>query len=417
MSRFFEIFRLELRALVRSKALALLALFAVAWCLVLPHLVKSDGTAAGEREILVRYALGVVFAVTLVALMGSATGSLARERAERRLQLTLVRPVRYFTVALAKTAALTAAGALVLALSAFSLALRLGVSRSCSHFLSPVLESPAQEVERMYRVYMEDPETPDEVKKAPKATVLRILRQRAVDHYQGVETNATETWTFPALRTDTPPGVRLRFTNSFEMRQDVRGEFRLGELSAAVSNVTQAVLTVPLGGGAIPSAEGPWQLTFSNRGQSALMLRPRKDLKLLVRADAFGCNLVRAWLELLAVLGFAVAFSVLLSAALSRPVAAFVAAVTLLVTVMSPSVLEQYPDSLERDRIDRLGLAVTRLAARMTRPMSDLRPLEALATDECVEWPEVLGALGWNLAAFPVLFCLLAALAMPVKQD
>ena len=40
--------------------------------------------------------------------------------------------------------------------------------------------------------------------------------------------------------------ARLKFSNTYNARQDVAGELRLGELSAAVSNLTQAVLVFPL---------------------------------------------------------------------------------------------------------------------------------------------------------------------------
>ena len=111
MKAFREIFRLEWRALVRSRAFALMLVASVAWMFAVPHLVKDDGTAAGAFELNVRYSIGVVFALVLVSLASSAAGSLSKEREARRLQLTLVRPVRHFVVALARMFALVSAGA------------------------------------------------------------------------------------------------------------------------------------------------------------------------------------------------------------------------------------------------------------------------------------------------------------------
>ena len=418
MRRFLEIFRLELKAFVRSKALAMLTVVSVAWMLVFPYVVKGDGTADGAREIYIRYSLGGVFALLTVALLASATGSLAKERAAKRLQLTLVRPVRYFTVALGKIAALVTVGAFVLAVAAAILAGRTDLSARCNHVLSPVMPSPREEAKTMYASYMKDPDTPEAAKKAKPEVVLRLLEQKAVDRYDTIPTNTTVTWTFPASSLPALPSVRMRFTNQYEMRQDVRGVFRLGGLEGVVSNVTQAVLTVPLvaSGTAGAGAEDA-KLSFRNDGTSSLMFRPRKDLNLLVPADAFGWNLVRAWVEMVSVLALIVSFGMFLSASLSRPVALFVAIVLLAVCEMSTSVLEQYPDSLETDPIDRIGLALTRVAAEATHPISELSPLEALSRDECVETGDVVRMAAFDGVAVPVLLALLSAVLIPRKQE
>ena len=147
------------------------------------------------------------------------------------------------------------------------------------------------------------------------------------------------------------------------------------------------------------------------------MLRPRKDINLLVPADAFGLNLMRAYVVLVAILAFIVSVGTFLSAGLGRPVAMFVAFVTLIVSEMSPSVVEQYPDELETKLIDRIGLYITRFAAEVTRPVSAAAPLEALAKDECVEPTAMLRLAAADLLAVPLFLSLLAALVLPRKQD
>ena len=102
MRGFAKVFCLEIASLVRSKTLVMLVVASVAWMFAMPYLVRGDGTADGSREMLVRYSLGGAFALLLVALLASATGSLARERAAKRLQLTMVRPVRHAAVAFEK---------------------------------------------------------------------------------------------------------------------------------------------------------------------------------------------------------------------------------------------------------------------------------------------------------------------------
>ena len=84
---------------------------------------------------------------------------------------------------------------------------------------------------------------------------------------------------------------------------------------------------------------------------------------------------------------------------------------------MSPSVVEQYPDELETKLVDRVGLAISRFAMEVTRPVSGLAPLGALARDECIEAREVARLALADLLAIPVLMSLLASLAMSRKHD
>ena len=435
MRSFLSIFALEFRALVRSRALLLLALAAVGWMFAFPHLVTSDGTPEGARELYVHYALGGAFALVLVALAATAAGSLAKDRAAKRLQLTTVRPVRYFVVALARAFALVATGALTLALAAAVLIGTAEPGRRCYHVLAPVMESPRAEAEKMFDIYMNDPETPEEVRKAPKATVLRLLTQRAWDNYQTVAAGETVSWRFriPDVAGRGDVAVRLRFTNDFDTREDVRGAFRCGELTGIVSNITRTVVVVPLaraadGAGADGAADDAGadaahgardELVFSNRGTNTLMLRPRRDINLLYTSgtSGFALNVLFAYLELVAMLALAVAFAMFLSAALGRSVAIFTTMAMLLVTEISPSVIEQYPDSLETDAKDRIGLELTRFVEKVTSPFGSLTPLEHLANGECVEPAETARALAVDFALLPLLLALAAGVILPRKQD
>ena len=414
MKKFLAILSLESKAIVRSGMLAVLLAVSVAWMLLLPLFIKGDGTAEGARELYVRFSLGGVFVLLAVSLLASATGSVAKERAAKRLQLTMVRPVGRFAVAFGKVVAHALCGAVILSFASLVLIFKVDVSVSCDHVTAPILLSPAQEAKTMYEHYMNDPATPEEIRRAKKSVVMRILTQRAVDNYQTIPTNETARWSFQAPKGDAL-SVRMRFTNQFDMRQTVLGEFVCDGVGTSVSNMTQAVLKVPLDNKG--NGGGLKELSFRNLGANAVMLRPRKDLNLLVSADAFGWNLVRALLELSAILTLLVAAGVFLSAGLSRPVALFVALAVLLAGEVSPSVISQYPDELETNVADRIGLALTRFSAEVTRPFSSLSPLESLSRDECVERSEVVRVLIVDCAVMPIVFCLMAAFLMPRKQD
>lgn len=417
-----KIIWLELVSLMRSWSLPLLAAAAVGWTFAARHFVRGDGTAAGDRTILIGYALGGVSALVFIALAAAAAGSVSKERAAKRLQLTLLRPVSAFAVAFGRILALTAAGSLVFALALAAVLLSVPDEPVCRHVLHPVMESPREEAERMYAEYMLDPATPDEVKRAKKSAVLAILEQKAVDRYDLLPTNAVSSWSFrlpPLADASLPMWVRIRFSDSFSRKQEVLGAFRFRDRGAAVSNLTQSVNVFPLLPVGTPAAERKGEaevLSFANRGEANLMLRPRRDVELLIAADSRTMNSVRCWLELTALMMAVVAFGVFLGTALSRPVAVWTVLVTLLLSVASPAVVEQYPLELEMPKDDAIALVLSRAVDTVTKPLNAFAPVTRFAENECIEWTEVGAAVGLDALMLSVLFSLLSILVLKRKK-
>ena len=120
---------------------------------------------------------------------------------------------------------------------------------------------------------------------------------------------------------------------------------------------------------------------------------------------------------MVSVLAFVAAFGIFLGAGLSRPVALFTAIVMLAVSEMSPSVVEQYPDQLETDRIDRRGLAMTRLVERGTKSVSSLSPLSSLSDGDCVETGDATETFALDFLVLPVVLCLLSGFLVRRKQE
>ena len=419
MKGFLAIFRNEFRSVLRSKTLLLLLIAGVAWMLGAPRLFTGDGTTEGLREMSLHYSLGGVAALLAVSLLIAATGSIAKERAAKRLALTMVRPVRYFTIALGKIFAYVLCGALVLAVCAPIELLR-QPEAPCRHVRRPVMPTPHQEAEEMYELFMASSNTPAKVKATKKSVVLRLLANRAKDRYDTIGTNACWRWKFDlggegASDPAVAPSVRFRFSASFGQREEVIGTLDCGAFHSSLSNQTQSVIEVPLWRTEVGGFGD--ELVFCNQGKTPLMLRPRRDVELLTPGDAFGWNLLRAYLELVGMLSLLISFGVFLGASLGRPAALFTAIAVLLLSEMAPSVIDQYTDELETDRTDAIGLAITRAAADLTRPVSALRPMEALSLDECVEPREVTRVLLADVVLMPLLFAFLSALVMPRKQD
>lgn len=431
MRAFWSVLLLELRRLARSRTLLILVAVCVAWVFAVPRIVTSDGTADGARTLQVQLSLGGAFAICCISLAASAACSLSREREESRLALSRVRPASRFSLAMGRIVALSMTGAIALAASCASLVFLTGGGRACDHVVSPQMVSPVEEAEEMYSRYLsllprlDQPDAPPELVEVlvamtntPKATVVRMFTQKAMDRYESVSTNATASWRF-AIPADTPAGriaVRMRFASDFNLREDVRGVFSFCGLSGCVSNITKTVAKIHLAApneAARGEGIGDGLLTFTNTGDNTLMYRPRRDIKLLVAADSFGANILRAYAQLVSILAAICAFAIFLGSCLGRTVAVFSCMVMLFVGAVSSDVILSYPDQLETDKIDRISLAITRAVEFASRPLNSFSPIAALADDECVEPVQTVVVFALDGLAIPILFALLCAFTIP----
>ena len=414
-----ESFLLAWRALLRGHVLtALLALTALAH-LLLPSVVRSDGTAAGGRELFLRVVPGSVYMLLCVALLACACGLIARARESHRLSLAAVRPVSAGAIVSGPFLALVAVAALVLAFNAGLTCARGGWTES-RHVFSPALEPPEVVARQMLQEILADPDTSPEIRSTPRHRLLSILIGRESDRYETIPPGGVVGWPFPAETAEAPAGVvaRIRFSTQFNLRASLSGVIAFGQWHAAVSNSTQSILEIPLAraDGVRPAAaaKGAPVLSFRNTGRSTVMLRPRRDVEVLTPASSFGVNVMRASAEMLCVVTLLCAFGLFLSAALSRPVAIFTALVTLVVTEMAPAVVAQCPDTLDMPLTDRIGIWISRTVAYATSAVAETEPIADLATGTYVEWSVLGRAFLVDAVAAPL--ALLACAAFLVRR-
>lgn len=416
-------FVLQVRAFVRSRALAVLLAVVALVVLGLPYFLRSDGTAEGARSLLIQTTLGAAFAVVAAAVLAAACGAFAGERRTRRLALTAVRPVTMMSVWFGKLLALVAVAALALFFAAALVLVRVDPV-PCSHVVQPTMPPPEAEAVAAYERFMKDPGAPKDIKSADRRAVIAQLAARASERFDVVPPGGTASWRFDLPAASTSVVVRLRFTTDFDLRSSLVGVFSLcaGDIPVAVasiSNLTQSVLFVPLAPRAAGGL-GPYELSFANAGRTSVMLRPRHDIALMLPADSFAANLFRAVLELLVVVTLLAALGLFLSAAFSRPVAIFVASILVAVTLMAPSVLVQFPSELGGSWTNRVGLRISRTILGATRSVGELHPLASVAAGECVEGRGVATAFATNAVLFPVILMLLSGLVLryrPPEDD
>ncbi len=408
-----ESFLLAWRALLRGHVLtALLALTALAH-LLLPSVVRSDGTEAVQSELFLRVVPGSVYVVLCVALLACACGLVARARESHRLALAVVRPVSAGAVVLGPLMALVAVAAVVLAFNAGLTCVRGGWA-DCRHVYAPELEPPEVAARQMLQEILASTNTPKEIRSTPQHQLLSILIGREADRYEVIRPGGDLELPFLAEAAEASDGVtaRIHFSTRFNLRASLSGVVTFEKWSATVTNNTQSFLEIPLAVAQErdPPVEGNVpKLRFRNTGRSEVMLRPRRDVELLTPADAFGMNMLRASCEMLCVIAFLCAFGLFLSSALSRPVAIFTALVALTVTEMAPAVLAQCPETLDLPFSDRIGLWLSRGVVFATSAVAEPEPLSNLATGTYIKWADVGRAFLVNAVLAPLALLSFAA--------
>ncbi len=400
-------FLLAWRTLVRGRFVPVLFAAVALVAAFLPGLVRSDGTASGEREMYINALLGCAATIVSLAVLCAACSHVARAREEHRLALAAVRPVAAFRALAGVWLAYTlAAAAVMAAISAYVYFRAPGGAAPCRHHIAPVMPSPMIAARAAIDKYLADPNIPDAVRKVPRSAILTMLASREADRYDPIPPGTNAVWRFPAEwagRRDL--ALRVRFANQYEMRADLCGEFIFGECGAVISNNTQAILEVPLAAAREGVKGGDSTgLVFTNKGRETVMLRPRRDIFLLAPAGSFAANMARALVVVVSGIALAAAFGLFLSTALSRPVAVFSALVLAAVIFMVPNVLEQFPDDLGAPLSDRIGLMLSRSVYALTSSVSDATPIADLADDRCVEWADVGRAVLFNMLLLPAAF-------------
>src|SRR5712675_305468 len=92
MQRILAIAGLTWKAALRFKLFLVIAVLLLASVVVLPILVKDDGTARGFTQILLAYTLSTITALLGLSTLWLACGTLARDIEECQMQVVAVKP-------------------------------------------------------------------------------------------------------------------------------------------------------------------------------------------------------------------------------------------------------------------------------------------------------------------------------------
>ncbi|MFA7174174.1 MAG: hypothetical protein WC340_12345 [Kiritimatiellia bacterium] len=435
---------LSLRAAIRTKMVIFLVLAQVLCALVLPRVVKGDGTAAGELEILLTYTLGLSFGIQALSTLWSSCSLFASEISSFRIQLAVVKPVHFSILWLGRWLALLLLNGVLLLFIYTIVYLQLrwveqsqgwesGIVPSALRVASPTLPTPKEEARLVYGMMQSKGELPEGL---TKKEILATLEEQAAERYDIINPGDEIVLNFHlirAVRKGERITLRFRFDTEYSTREHVKGHCRIalqGQpalfAERQLESVTQNEIRLefeadPFVAGVTGNASlRDFVVVLKHMGEddkaSALLLRFRQDVLLMIPGGTFESNLLRSAFVQGSVLALLAAFGLTLSSVFSFPVAAFAATVMLVLIMIGGGVLPLVSKEDEKKWENRVGVAVLRAAQTTTRHISEIKPLRAVVRGELIDNRSILISVFWNMGLLPLALAVLACAALRRRE-
>lgn len=362
MQRILAIALLTLRAAFRYRVVLILALLLIGGVIVLPLIIKDDGTARGFTQIILTYTLAMTTALLAFATLWLSCGILAREIEEAQMQMVAVKPIARWQIWLGKWLGIMMLNAMLLTVSGGAIFLMMSwragklpaneqailqnevlVARKVAQEPIPDYNAKATEI---MREKLQQQAPPEGLSLDALHTMIRE-QIKSVD--QLVPPGRGRIWEIPVgqqeavrgkpmivrARFDPPvPGLNERFMSYWEFGdQQTKNQFRTNFVMPAEMYVE---FPIPAN---LTNEKGELHVRFYNYTDKALLF-PEDGVSIMWRTGGFSGNFFRGigvifcWLALLAALGLAGA------SFLSFPVASFCTIAVLFIS-LSTGTLKQ----------------------------------------------------------------------------
>ena len=117
MQRLLTITWLTWKAALRFRLFWVIAVLLIGSVVILPLVIKDDGTARGFTQILLTYTLSVVTALLGLCTLWLSCGTLARDIEENQMQMVCVKPIARWQIWLGKWLGILTLDAVLLAIA------------------------------------------------------------------------------------------------------------------------------------------------------------------------------------------------------------------------------------------------------------------------------------------------------------
>ncbi len=429
MQALLAITRLTIKAAFRFRLVPVLAVLLLGAVILLPAVIKDDGTARGLTQIVLTYTLGLTTAMLGMATLWLACGTLASDVEECQMQVVAVKPIARWQIWIGKWLGIALLDAALLGLAAGIvygqmlwrarqlppgqqdiLRNEIFVARGSIKEVPPDIEP---DVERIFQERLKNTKLA-----AMDHTELRkIIREKLKGELQEVPPGAERTWQLDfsharGLVRDQRLFLRAKFfTAQKPASGTITGFWEAGARESgrvwrdimSQSPETFHEFAIPPG---LLDDKGILTVRFRNENDTSVVFLLEDGLEVLYREGGFGLNYARGvsivlcWLALLAALGLAAA------SYLSFPVAAF-CSLGILIVVSSTGTMSQVVEqgtirevNHETGQVDAATWFdnTTVLAFKgilsVVNLVKDFSPIDLLSAGRTVSWQMLAKAAG-----------------------
>lgn len=362
MQRILAISFLTLRAAFRFRVVLVMALLLLGGVVVLPLIIKDDGTARGFTQIILTYTLALTTTLLGFATLWLSCGILAREIEEAQMQMVVVKPIARWQIWIGKWLGIMILNALLIVVAGTAIYAMMQVrARKLTEKEQTVLRNEVFVARKVAMEQMPDYEAMaaeavrERLKEGPPPegltipAVQTIFREQFKSRDQLVAPNQRRIWSIyvadPAELRGRPMTIRTRFDPPVpDMNERFITYWEFGDLATKNQFKTnfvmpaEAYVEFPIPPNLV-NEKGELHIRFDNLTEKALLF-PDDGMQVMYRIGGFGGNFVRGlgvifcWLAVLAALGLAGA------SFLSFPVAAF-CTIGVLILSLSTGTLKQ----------------------------------------------------------------------------
>ena len=438
MRRILAISFLTLRAAFRFRVVLVMALLLIGGVVILPLIIKDDGTARGFTQIILTYTLALTTTLLGFATLWLSCGILAREIEEAQMQMVVVKPIGRWQIWLGKWLG-------ILMLNAMMLTLAGGAIYGLMQLRAKKLTAEQQiilhdEVFVARKVASEEiPDYDDmagrvvreRLKEGPPPeglsidVVQTIIREQLKSRDQLVPPNQRRVWEIyvgsPSEVRGKPMTIRTRFDPPVpDMNERFMTFWEFGDLATKNQFKTnfvmpaEAFVEFPIPANLV-NDKGELHIRFDNLTEKALLF-PEDGMQVMYRIGGFGGNFVRGlgiifcWLALLAALGLAGA------SFLSFPVAAF-CTIGVLILSLSTGTLRQIIEENgivavdpntgrveEPTLVNQIAVPIARALLTTFNLARSFSPIDSLSSGRAITW--------WDLSQAFLQICVLLSGAL-----
>jgi ABC-type transport system involved in multi-copper enzyme maturation permease subunit len=417
------------KAALRFRLFVVVAVLLLGSVVVLPVLIKDDGTARGFTQILLTYTLSAITALLGISTLWLACGTLARDIEDCQLQVVAVKPITRWRIWLGKWLGIMTLNAVLLGISGFGVYALLQwratklPDKEQETLRNEILvargsvrpESPETELKERVAQRLQERLKQASLSAADVDEVRRQIREQIKAEYEQVPPGYTRTWQLKLgsakdkLR-DRPMQMRVKFMSADRSPSGTFGamwQFGVPRKTALAQSQPMSLAPETFHEFAIPpnlfDEDGVLTVSFLNVNNTIMIFPIDEGIELLYPKGSFGPNFARGlgvifcWMGLLAAIGlFAASF-------LSFPVAAFFA-VGVLTIVFSTKTIEsavsegtlghfnEENGTNQPTILDPVVIPILEKVLWVLKLARGFSPVESLSTGRDVGWGELARA-------------------------